>query len=154
MPLKKIGVLVALIAAFAATRVLQGQTANAEVVAAIVKIENDSIKADLAGDTSWAEKYLADDWMGCDSSGKWFTKTDVLTMLTVMATTQNNKYASEKITNLKVRVYGSTAIATYRNAYAAMVQGQQIVRTILGTDVFVKMGTGWKQVSSHATLTK
>jgi len=35
-----------------------------------------------------------------------------------------------------------------------MVQGQHRVRSIVGTDVWVKMGPDWKQVSSQGTTTK
>jgi Tfp pilus assembly major pilin PilA len=153
MSLKKIGVLVGTIAvaAVAAVPVVKAQTAKSDLVAAITKIENDGIKADLASDKSWTEKYLADDWTGCDSSGKWFTKAEQLKMF---ADPKNNKYTSEKIGELKVRVYGSTAVATYRDTYDAMILGEHRARTILTTDVFVKMGADWKQVSSHSTQTK
>jgi hypothetical protein len=124
---------------------------NADVVAAITKLENDSVKADLAADKTWSEKYLADDWMGCDSSGKWYTKPDILKMI---ADPKNNSYKSEKLSNLKVRVYGTTAVATYTDSYEATVAGEHRVRTILATDVWVKMGADWKVVSGHATPTK
>ena len=124
---------------------------SSDTVAAITKLENDGIKADLAADTSWAEKVLADDWMACDSEGKWYTKAEALKL---MADTKNNKYNSEKLTDLKVRVYGNTAIATYKDTYDAMVQGQHRARSVVGTDVWVKMGSDWKLVSSQGTTTK
>ncbi|PYU31188.1 MAG: hypothetical protein DMG31_12695 [Acidobacteria bacterium] len=120
-------------------------------VAVITKLENDGIKADLAADSSWAEKVLADDWMGCDSDGKWYTKADILKMI---ADTKNNKFNTEKLTDLKVRVYGNTAVATYKDTYDALVEGQHCVRSVLGTDVWVKIGSDWKQVSSQGTTTK
>jgi hypothetical protein len=147
---------IAIYAALAAVVVLvpvqmvRGQS-NSDTVAAITKLENDAIKADLSGDKSWTGKFLADDWMGCDSNGKWYTKGDLLKML---ADTKNNKYNSEKITDLKVRVYGNTAVATYTDTYDAMVQGEHRVRSILSTDVWVKIGTDWKEVSSQGTTTK
>jgi hypothetical protein len=129
---------------------MRAQTGSG-TVEAITKLENESVKADLAGDNSWGEKYIADDWMACDSSGKWFTKDDMRKM---MADTKNNKYSSEKMSDLKVRVYGNTAVATYTDSYDAMVQGEHRTRTILDTDVWVKMGADWKEVSSHATTKK
>jgi hypothetical protein len=125
--------------------------ANADVVAAITKLENDQVKADLAQDKSWSEKYLADDWMGCDSSGKWYSKPEVLKML---ADAKNNNYKSEKVSNLKVRVYGTTAVATYTDSYEGTVAGEHRVRTILATDVWAKIGADWKLVSGHSTPTK
>jgi hypothetical protein len=124
---------------------------SGDTVAAITKLENDSVKADLAGDRSWTEKFLADDWMGCDSNGKWFTKAEVLKMV---ADIKNNKYNSETISDLKVRVYGNTAVATYKDTYDALVEGEHRARSVLSTDVWVKMGSDWKQVSSQGTTTK
>ena len=127
---------------------------SGDVATAITKLENDGVKADLAGDTkSYIEKYAADDWMGCDSSGKWYTKAEALKLFT---DTKNNKYNSEKLSDLKVRVYGNgnTAVATYSDAYDALVDGQHRTRTVLSTDVWVKIGNDWKQVSSHSTTAK
>jgi hypothetical protein len=124
---------------------------GSDTVAAITKLENDSVKADLAADTSWAEKFLADDWMACDSEGKWYTKAE---SLKEMADTRNNNFKSEKLTDLKVRVYGNTAVATYKDTYDAMVQGQHRARYVASTDVWVKMGPDWKLVSSQGTTTK
>lgn len=138
------------IVAFVPMRLVRAQSSS-DTVAAITKLENDSVKADLAGDRSWAEKVLADDWMGGDSNGKWFTKAEVLKM---MADTKNNKYNSEQISDLKVRVYGNTAVATYKDTYDALVEGQHRTRSVLSTDVWVKMGSDWKQVSSQGTTTK
>ena len=129
---------------------VRAQSAS-DTVAAITKLENDSVKADLAADTSWAEKFLADDWMGCDSRGRWYTKAE---SLKEMADTKNNKVASEKVTDLKVRVYGNTAVATYKDTYDAVLDGLHRAGTIVSTDVWVKMGSDWKQVSSQNTPTK
>lgn len=143
-------VVVLALAAVAPVYATTAQT-NSDVVTAITKLENDGVKADLAGDKSWSEKYLTDDWMGCDSSGKWFTKTEVLKM---MADTKDNNYKSEKISDLKVRVYGTTAVATYTDTYDAVVAGEHRVRSVLATDVWVKIGSDWKAVSGHATIAK
>ena len=126
---------------------------SGDVAAAITKLENDGVKADLAGDKSFTEKYVADDWVGCDSSGKWFTKPEVLKMI---ADPKNNKYNSEKLSDLKVRAYanGNTGVATYTDSYDAIVAGEHRTRTILATDVWVKVGGDWKQVSSHSTAKK
>jgi hypothetical protein len=142
-------VVVAVLAGFAVTRAQTG--AGAGVVAAITKLENDAVKADLANDKAFYEKVLADDWTGGDSEGIWFTKPELLKL---MADTQNNKTNSEKISELKVRVYGNTAVATYKDTYDAMFKGEHRARAVIGTDTFVKMGSEWKQVASHASQAK
>jgi hypothetical protein len=53
-----------------------------------------------------------------------------------------------------VRVYGNTAVATYKDTYDALVEGEHRARSVLSTDVWVKMGSDWKQVSSQGTTTK
>jgi len=149
MQLIKTGTFLAIIALVVVAPVYAAKAqTNADIVAAITKIENDAVKADLAGDKSWSEKYLADDFTSCDSSGKWYNKAEVVKM---MADTKNNNYKSEKMSDLKVRVYGTTAIATYTDTYEGVVAGEHRVRTILSTDVFVKIGADWKEVSSHST---
>jgi hypothetical protein len=132
--------------------VMRAQTrANADAVAAVTKLENDAVKADLAGDKAFYQKFLADDWTGADSDGVWYTKADVLKL---MEDTQHNKTNSEKLSDLKVRIYGSTAVATYKDTYDSILKGEHRSRTVIGTDTFVKMGGEWKQVASQGTIAK
>src|SRR5260221_11840284 len=112
-------VVVAVLAGMAVTKAQTG--ANADVVAAITKLENDAVKADLANDKTFYEKVLADDWTGGDSGGTWFTKAEVLKM---MDDPEHNKTNSEKISELKVRAYGNnTAVATYKDTYDSLIKG-------------------------------
>jgi len=140
------------IALFVGLGVTQAQTgAKADVAAAITKLENDSVKADLAGDTAFYEKIMADDWTGGDSDGIWYTKTEALK---VMADTQHNKTNSEKLSDLKVRVYGNSAVATYKDTYDAMFKGEHRARAVIATDIFIKTGGEWKLVASHSSVAK
>lgn len=124
---------------------------NADAVAAVTKLENDGVKADLSYDKALYQKYLAEDWTGDDSGGAWFTKADILKMAD---DTKNIKTTSEKISDLKVRVYGIEAVATQKDTYDAMIIGQHRATTAIGTDTFVKMGGVWKRVASHASVAK
>ena len=122
--------------------------AQENTVAAITKIENDSIKADLTNDKTFYQKTLADDWTFGYSDGVWWTKADLLKQLADHpAMNRTNK---EEISDLKVRVYGSTAIATYTDSFDALVNGEHEVRTVITTDTFVKIGGEWKVVASHS----
>ena len=140
---------VALLATTAAVKI--AAAAGDDAVAAVTKLENDSVKADLANDKSFYEKNFASDWTGGDSSGKWYTKADMLKM---MEDAKNNKMNSEKITELKVRSYGDVAVATYKDTYDAMVQGEHRSRTVISTDTFVKQGGAWKVVAGHSSTAK
>ena len=139
------------VAASAAAVTMAQTTAKSDAAAMITKLENDGVKADLANDKAFYEKVLADDWSGGDSGGIWFTKADILKMASDPA---HNKTNSEKIFDLKVRVYGDTAVATYKDTYDAMMNGEHRAKTVIGTDTFVKIGGQWKQVASHASEAK
>src|SRR6185369_11748182 len=72
----------------------QAKTSNTndpKTVAAITQLENDAVKADLAGDASFYEKNLADNWSGGDSNGTWYTKQELIAN---MKDTDKNKMDS------------------------------------------------------------
>jgi hypothetical protein len=140
------------IAPFAGLSVIQAQTgAKADAVTAISNLENDAVHADLAGDPAFYQKVLAQDWTRGDSDGTYYTKADLLGL---MADTNNIKTNSEKLSELKVRVYGNTAVATYKDTYDLLIKGEHRAHTIIATDTFVKMGGEWKQVASHGSEMK
>ncbi len=140
------------IALFAGLSVTQAQTGTmADVVAAITNLENDGVKADLAGDAAFYQKVLAEDWTRGDSDGTYYSKAELLKL---MADTKNIKTNSEKLSELKVRVYGNTAEATYKDTYDILIKGEHRAHTIIATDTFVKIGSEWKQVASHGSEAK
>jgi hypothetical protein len=140
------------IALFAGLSVTRAQTgAEADVVTAISNLENDAVKADLAGKPAFYQKVLAEDWTRGDSDGTYYTKAELLKL---MADTNSIKTNSEKLSELKVRVYGNTAVATYKDTYDILIMGQHRAHTIIATDTFVKMDGEWKQVASHGSETK
>src|SRR5690242_17990247 len=117
------------IALLAGLGMMRAQTgANADAVAAVSKLENDAVKADLANDKAFYQKVLAEDWTGADSDGVWYTKAE---MLKLMDDAKNNKTNSEKISDLKVRAYGNAAVATYRDTYDSMMKGEHRSRTVI-----------------------
>ena len=140
------------IALFAGLSVTRAQTmAQTDIVTTISNLENDGVKADLAGDTAFYQKALAEDWTRGDSDGTYYTKAELLKL---MADTKNIKTNSEKLSELKVRVYGNTAVATYKDTYDILIMGEHRAHTIIATDTFVKMGSAWKQVASHGSEAK
>jgi hypothetical protein len=143
---------VSVIALFVGLSVTQAQPgAKADVVAAISNLENDVVKADLAGAPAFYQKVLAEDWTRGDSDGTFYTKAQLLKL---MADPNNIKTNSEKISELQVRVYGNTVVATYKDTYDILIMGQHRAHTIIATDTFVKMGNEWKQVASHGSEAK
>jgi 2',3'-cyclic-nucleotide 2'-phosphodiesterase (5'-nucleotidase family) len=132
--------------------VAKKQSTSDEAVAAITQFENDAVKADLAGDSTFFEKNYAEDWTGGFSGGTWTTKQSILADA---KDTANNKMNSEAISDLKVRIYdNNTAIATYTDTYDGMVRGEHRVKTVLSTDTFVRQNGVWKEVAGHSSVTK
>ena len=139
------------IALFAGLRVAPAQTATNADVTAISNIEREAVKADLAGDSGFYQRVLAEDWTRGDSDGTYFTKA---TLLNLMADSNGIKTSSEEISEVKVRVHGDTAVATYKDTYDLLIKGQRRAHSIIVTDTFIRMEGEWKQVASHGSETK
>jgi ketosteroid isomerase-like protein len=120
----------------------------ADATAIITEMENASVTADKAGDSSFVEKNYSESFSGGSSWGNWETKQSILAD---MKDSKNNKTNSEEISDLKVRLYGDTAIATYRSTYDSTYHGEHRARTILSTDTFARQDGSWKQVASHSS---
>ena len=149
-PVLRISVFViALFAGLSVTLAQAGPTAG--VVTIISNLENDAVKADLADNPDFYQKVLSEDWTRGDSDGTYFTKA---VLLNLMADTKDIKTNSEKLSELKVRVYGNTAVATYKDTYDILIRGEHRAQTVIATDPFVKMGSAWKQVASHGSEAK
>jgi hypothetical protein len=121
---------------------------DAAAIATITEMEIASAKAYTTGDPSYVEKNYADDFSGGSSWGNWETKQSILAD---MKDNTKNKTISEVITDLNVRIYGDTAIATYTSTQDSVYHGEHSVRTILSTDTFVRRDGSWKQVASHSS---
>src|SRR5882757_6759240 len=89
-------------------------TEKDESVAIITKWEHDAAAADLAGDVSFYQNGLAQDWTDGMSNGTFQTKAELLADFV-----DKSKYVtlSESLSDIKVRTYGNTAIATYTEKY-------------------------------------
>jgi ketosteroid isomerase-like protein len=138
--------LLALVAALSSLAFGQGSAADS--VAAITNLENAAVKADLAGDSSFYQNYLADDWTGGTSLGTWDTKQSILADI---KDTKNNKTNSESMSELRVHVYGDVAIANYKVTYDALIKGQHYARTVISTDTFLRQNGAWKLIATHSS---
>ncbi len=126
----------------------QGKAGSSDATAAITKLENEGVKADLANDPSFVQKNMTDDFVGGLSLGVW---EDKAAMLKAMKDPANNKTNSESISDLKVSTYGNTAIARYTETYDALRDGKPLARTVLCTDTWVKQGSAWKEAAGHCS---
>ena len=127
--------------------------ANADI-AAVMAIENGFVKADLANDKAFNQafnqKVIADDATFGFSTGVRYTKAEILKMMDP----KENKTNHEELSDLKVRLYGTTAIATFKEKYDGVEHGKPASRTIIVTDTFVKINGEWKAVAGHSSEVK
>ena len=117
-------------------------------VAWITQYEHDAAAADLIGDVSFYRRNLADDWSDGMSNGQFQSKKNLVSDLTDK--TRNITF-HETLADIKVRVYGDTAVATYTEMYDALMDGKRVAKTIITTDTFAKMGGQWKLVATHSS---
>jgi hypothetical protein len=121
---------------------------NEDPIMWITQYEHDAAAADLAGDTSFYQRNLADDWSDGMSNGQFQTKKALISDLTDKT---RNITLHESLSDIKVRVYGDTAVATYTEEYDALIDGKRVAKTIITTDTFARMGRRWKLVAAHSS---
>ena len=124
--------------------------AEKDATAAIVALENKWAEAAKTGDAGAVEALLAETFITTDVSGHSYNKKELL------ATLKGGKWESNGISDVKVSVYGDTAIAT--GAWAGKGidgDGTRIDRHERWTDTWIKTKGGkWQCVASHASEIK
>jgi hypothetical protein len=133
------------------TQASQAESASKKSIEeAITKMEMDSAKADMAGETgSWMKAHNAEGYTMGTSWGAWEDNTELQKQA---ADTAKNKTNKRNISDIKVSVYGDhTAIARYKDSYDLMIDGEHRTRTVLTTDTWVNENGVWKMAASHSS---
>lgn len=104
-------------------------------------------QAALKGDASFSEKYLTDDYVAIGGDGSMMTKDQIIQMLKSGAI----KYEAIDEREVKVRVYGGTAIVNGLASIKITVNGTPISGDHRATFVWVKQKGNWKEASFQAT---
>ena len=126
-----------------AIALLQGQ-GDKNAVAAVTRLIHEDVKASLAGDLDFVRKNYLDSYSEGTSLGAWMTKKDFLDP-------SQNSVSSRNISDLNVAVFGSTAIARFRESYDALVQGIRRQRSIICTQTLIRQGSAWKFLATHCS---
>jgi ketosteroid isomerase-like protein len=113
----------------------------------ILQVEHDWAQAFLNHDIAALETFLAEDWTYSPSDGTFKTRTEFIEEFRI----DTMKYESITQQNLKVRVYGNTAVVTGDELIKGSDGGKAITSHIRITDVLVKRGDRWQAVASHET---
>ena len=112
-------------------------------------IEERLAAAWVAGDRSFIEQVLADDWSVIDITGRILKKVNVLEEA---FSAGDRQIVSMRIDEITVRPFGNWAVVTGRTQAAGQYRGEVAEVTLRFTDVFAYRDGDWKVVASHATL--
>jgi hypothetical protein len=120
--------------------VVLSQTSAESVV---TEIEKQRFAAFVSKDYAYLDKVLADDLFYCHSSGLIDTKTSFIQSM------KDGKliYQEMNVEELKVRIYGKTAVITGVCGAKVLSNGQQLNTRFRFTDVYVKSKGGWQMVT-------
>ena len=113
----------------------------------LMKMEQEMADAIVKNDTSVWDKYSADNSVFTDPGGMLMNKAETMAMFK----SGDLKIESTKISDMKVQVYGKTAIVTYKTDDKLTWKGKDMSGEYRWTDVFAKMGGKWKLVASQGT---
>jgi ketosteroid isomerase-like protein len=113
----------------------------------INKVIDEVTAAMLKADTNSLEKLLADDFTAIHTNGALFTKAQEIESVK----TGTNKWDKVDVQELKIRVYGHTAVTTLRIFFNGTINGNSYSGTNRATRVWVKQNGTWKCVSYQVT---
>jgi len=113
----------------------------------LVKLENDWLQAFFKNDGAFADRFLAEDYIGTDEHGNVKTKAQEIAEIKAGA----HLSTSGVLDNIRVRVYGDAAVVTGRRIMKGLFQGKEYRSPYLWTDTFIKSDGSWQCVASHVS---
>ena len=139
----------AVLALLAAPAWPQSHSKTGSAEKAVAALEQQWLKAQQTSNADLLEPLLADRFIETTSDGKTMGKAEAL------AGTKASKYESAEYTDVKVSVFGNTAIATGAFQGKGTDQNGKPIEAERWTDTWVKMPSGkWQCVASHASPLK
>jgi ketosteroid isomerase-like protein len=123
------------------------KSGKAGIEQTLMQMERDWTEAALKKDTAALDKILADDWAGQSPTGV-STKAQSLADLK----SADYKLESQTLGEMKVRVFGNTAVVTGSDDEKSSYKGKDTSGHYLWTDVYVKRHGRWQAAASQATL--
>ena len=113
----------------------------------IKALDDQARQAAIAGDASFQEKYLADDFVGVNQMGHVASKQEAI----AMRKSGDIKYSAIDQKDETVHVYGNTAVVTSTADVKGTVKGNDISGTYQASRVWVKRNGKWQQVLFQST---
>jgi ketosteroid isomerase-like protein len=121
---------------------------GASVQDEIKKIEQERNEALLKHDTATLERMTSDDYTFINQRGELRTKAEILTGFK----SGGFNYGAREVSDLKVRVYGDTAVVTGRAKQRGVENSKDYSGENRFTRVYVKQNGRWVSVALQVTL--
>jgi ketosteroid isomerase-like protein len=111
------------------------------------KLETDRAVAAVKGDVATLEKQTSDDYTFINLYGRMSDKSQMVNAFK----TGQTKLTSNELSDMKVRVYGDTAVITGKADIKGTLGGKDVAGQIMFTRVYVKKGDQWQSVAFQQT---
>ena len=117
-----------------------------EISKTILEFEETLRRAALAGDSTWWERHLDDNYIGVDPQGQISTKADAIQL----HNSPDLKYDEINMSDMTLRTYNSdTVIIDGKSEIYGSYKGQNIGGEYHFVRVWVREGTDWKLAMSQ-----
>jgi ketosteroid isomerase-like protein len=125
----------------------QGASAGPSVEEQIKKMEKDRAAAVVKADVAALEGQTADDYILINANGQLSDKATTMNNIK----TGNIKLTANDVSDLKVRVYGNTAVVTGKSNAKGTIGGRELKGPVMFTRVYVKKNGKWQSVAFQQT---
>jgi len=112
------------------------------------KLETERAAAVVRGDAATLAKQTSDDYTFINVSGRMSDKSQMVDAFK----NGQSKLASDELSDMKVRLYGNTAVITGKADVKGTLGGKDITGQMMFTRVYVKKGGHWQSVAFQQTL--
>ena len=150
--MKRTRIIVALVLSAVGTAIAQQQSVQTRDAAsteqAVQQQDQVRIRAQITADTIALRRIYADDFLGIGPTGVVRNKAEVIADFTTHALT----YQSITTAEVRVRVYGNTAVETGRSTMVGQDKGKDVPRENRFTRVWVMTDGRWQLVANHYSL--
>jgi ketosteroid isomerase-like protein len=118
---------------------------NRSVEQVIRQLDHERIQAQIGANAVALNRIYADDFIGIGPSGTVRTKPQVISDFTLGSL----KFQSIITEDVRVRVYGNTAVETGRSTMIGQDKGKAVPRDNRFTRVWIKQVGRWRLVANH-----
>lgn len=113
----------------------------------IINLEKETVRAIQLHNTAFFSRVYGDDFSGALSHGQQVNKAQFIGILQGSSV----KYESFIASDIQVRFYRETAVATCLWSARSIVEGQRVGAQLRVTHVYINGGRGWRVIASQTT---